>query len=198
MSAGVFFAVLEVVVIFPYRLWKSDKAEIERLTDQITPKLKCSFSMNEPGCVRPNTKIIAGPNKDVVATWYRIRVEAMGASTLKQCRGRLALIERGGSNLLLGETPTLNFSQGDPLSKVISPGVPEYLDFLVANDTLGAYVTVGVPEHLSQAVQWNEIFRLPGDYLLRIVVVSDDSPPVSIDLLFKWNLNPRTSEILVV
>ncbi|MDB5578298.1 MAG: hypothetical protein JWR80_3474 [Bradyrhizobium sp.] len=190
------FAPLVIWFLVAYVRRRSHSAKIDELTAQLTPKLKCSFDMNDPGCVRPNTKIVAGPNKDVVATWYRIKVEALGTSTLRECRGRLVAIERGSGNLLLGETPTLNFSQGDPLSKTISPGVAEHLDFLVANDTHGAHVAV-VPEHLSQAVQWNDLFSLPGDYRIRIAVVSTNSPPASIDLIFRWTLNPRTSEVFM-
>src|SRR6266851_6305477 len=181
-TGALLVALLEILVILPFKLWKANTAKIDELEDRIKSKIRLSFSMNEPGCVRPNTYITAGPDKDVVATWYRIKVEALGVSALTGCRGRLVALERGSSNLLLGETPSLSFAQGDGLSKIISPGVPEYLDFLVANDTHGAHVPV-VSEHLSQAVRWNELFSIPGDHRLRIVVVPRDCPPASIDLL---------------
>jgi hypothetical protein len=195
-TGALLVALLEILVILPFQLWKANAAKIDELEDRIKSKIRLSFSMNEPGCVR-HKHVYVGPDKDVVATWYRIKVEALGASALMGCRGRLVALERGSSNLLLGETPSLSFAQGDGLSKITSPGVPEYLDFLVANDTHGAHVAV-VSEHLSQAIRWNELFSIPGDHRLRIVVVSRDCPPASIDLLFRWNLNPRTSEILVV
>ncbi len=162
-------------------------SQAQTLQATLVPKLKCSFDMNEPGCVRPNTKIVAAPNQHVIATWYRVKVEAINAVNLNECRGRLVEVRRAGSNLLLGETPSLHFAQGDALSKTISPGVPEYLDFLMANDTNGAFVTAH-PAHLSQAVQWNEIFRMAGDYNLRIVITSSNSSPVGLELLFRWTL----------
>jgi hypothetical protein len=196
-TVAIVIAALEIVLILPYRLWKANVAEIASLENRLTPKLKLSFDMNDPGCVRPNTKITAGPNQDIIATWYRIKVEASESINLAECRGRLTEVRGAGSNLLLGETPSLHFAQGDALSKTISPSVPEYLDFLMANDTHGAFITAH-PAHLSQAVPWDRLFNLAGDYRLRIVVVSSSSTPASLNLLFKWTLDPRTSQILAV
>jgi hypothetical protein len=195
-AAGTVIAFVEIIVFVPFRLWKANTAKISDLESRLTPKLKLSFDMNDEGCVRPNT-IIGDPSNSVLATWYRIKVEAAESITLIECRGRLVDLRGAGPNLLLGETPSLNFSQGDALSKTISPGVPEYLDFLMASITHGAFVTAH-PAHLSQAVPWGHLFDLAGDYRIRIVIVSNNSVPASIDLLFKWTLDPVSSQILTV
>ena len=187
-------AAVGILIVFPFRLWRANMTKIEDLEDRLKPKLRLAFDMNDPGCVRPHTQVKLATGDEVVATWYRVRVEAIGSTSLTNCRGRLVSIHRGVSNLLLGETPSLRFSQGDALSKTVSPGLPEYLDFLVANDTHGANVAVH-PNELSQAVQWSNLFDLAGDYRLRIGVVPANASPAFIDLDFHWTLAPTTCTI---
>jgi hypothetical protein len=194
ITAGVVLAALEVIVIFPFRRWKFHKDEIARLTSQINPKLKCSFHMSDPGCVRPNTPIYKGSPEAIMFTWYRLRVDASGSEPITNCSGRLLSVKRGEAELLLGETPKFPFApheEPDALSKTIYPGVPVYLDLLSANAKHG--IAPAFRGALSPAVKWNELFRYAGDYALRIGIVSANSPTATIDIKFKWTLDPATS-----
>jgi hypothetical protein len=199
VSAGVLLAALEVIIIFPFRLWKSDKAEITRLNERITSSLKCSFTSSDPGCIRPNTIVTKSDGRKIPFTWYRIRVEAIGPASIGRCSGRLVSVRRGDTEMLAGETPTLPFAPSeevDSIYKIINPLVPEFLDFLAANQTNG--IVLPFKGFLSQAVNWNELFRYPSDYFLKIVVVSENTPRSSIELKFSWTLDPTTSTIVAL
>jgi hypothetical protein len=116
VSAGVLFAVLEVLIFFPYRLWKSNKSEIDRLNARLAPKLKCTFGMDIPGCVSPDvvTNNPAKPHKPgIQLTWYRIKVETVGGINLNGCNGRLLSVRRGNKELLVGDAPVLAFTPAD-------------------------------------------------------------------------------------
>ena len=86
----------DVLAIFPYQLWKADSARIRELEESLRPKIRCSFDMNNPACVRPNTQITAtdrqGQQHQTIATWYRMKVEAIGHSQF--CSARLVSIKR--------------------------------------------------------------------------------------------------------
>lgn len=198
-------ALVEVLVFFPFQLWKANLDEINALRSRLSPRLACSFNMNDSGCIRPNTQV-AMPAQDNAAvtvteifTWFRVRVEAVGSTNIANCTARLVSIKRGDSELLAGETPPIPFAPNegeDALSKTVSAGVPEYIDLLAANDTHG--VLLPLRGHISQAVHWGDIFSLAGDYTLRVVIVSSNAPPASIKLRFRWTLRPATSQIDVI
>jgi hypothetical protein len=101
--------------------------------------------------------------------------------------------------MLSGETPALPFAPAESVDasyKMINPQVPEFLDLLAANKTNGIVIPFTIP--LSQAVVWNELFRHPNDYFLKIIVVSENTPPSSIELKFNWTLDPATSTIVAL
>ena len=109
------------------------------------PELKCTFNMNDAGCVRRNTvftQSLTVPNdqtrsaQQVVAQsrcdWYRIKVSAQFGK-VSSCKGRLLSVKRADNELLAGETPPLPFAPGnqpDAFAKTIHQTVPEHLDLL--------------------------------------------------------------------
>jgi hypothetical protein len=198
VSAGVGIAILEVIIIVPYRLWKSDKAEIAGLSERVTSKLRCSFAMNDPGCVRP-TIFMHSDGTPLASTLYRIRVEALGSRAINNCSGRLLSVRRQDREWLLNETPMLPFApheQPDALLKTIYPDVPVYLDLLTAQERNG--IGPMFRGALSSAVEWKKLFRERDEYFLRIAIVSPDSPTATINLRFDWTLDPKTSTMLSI
>lgn len=198
-------ALIEVLVFFPFQLWKANTEQITVLKSRLAPALVCTFNMNDPGCTRPNTEVSMPSQHNgavtvrEIFTWFRVRVEAVGSTNIANCTARLVSIKRGDTELLAGETPPIPFAPNegyDALLKTVNAGVPEYIDLLAANDTDG--VLLPLRGHISKAVQWGEIFALPGDYTFRVVIVSSNAPSASIKLRFRWTLRPATSQIEVI
>jgi hypothetical protein len=194
-------AAFDVLAIFPFQLWKANTARMEELEESLQPKIRCSFDMNNPACVRPNTQIMAtdrqGRQGHTIATWYRMKVEAIGHSQI--CSARLVSIKRADAELLFGETPFLPFApmqNADTTQKLVNVDIPEFVDFLWTNNTHGArIVPIGI---LSQAVQWDSLFDLAGDYIISIVITHGAASPARINLKFSWTLDPITSRITVI
>jgi hypothetical protein len=84
----------------------------------------------------------------------------------------------------------------DTLDKTIRPKVPEYLDIVAANSTHG--IILLFRGHLNQTVDWSFLFCDAGDYLLHIVINSNNGAPYEVDLNFTWTLDPDTSTIFPV
>ncbi|MGA7433874.1 MAG: hypothetical protein WBW35_25870 [Xanthobacteraceae bacterium] len=172
----------------------------------LRPELKCSFSMNDPGCVHRNITyteqlVLAMPGqqpahfpKQARCDWYRIRVSAENGS-IPGCRGRLLSVKRGGNELLNGENPPLQFTHNEPDRDVaINEGVSEYLDLL--GILYDQRVVLAVPLHRrSSSIQWNDMFSLAGDYEIRAAVTSPHTSAAPIDLILRWNLQPNSALI---
>jgi hypothetical protein len=200
-TGALVIAATEVLLVLPYRLWKANTAKIVELDESLRPKIRCSFDMNNPACVRRNTQIMTtdrqGRQDNTIATWYRMKVEAIGHSQI--CSARLVSVKRADAELLLGETPFLPFApmqNADAIQKLVNVDIPEYVDFLWANNTHGARIlTFGI---MSQAVQWDSLFDLAGDYIISIAITQSGPSPARINLKFGWTLDPITSRITVI
>jgi hypothetical protein len=172
-------------------------------------ELKCSFNMNDAGCVRRNTVFtqiipVLSPlpgaptqftTQQTNCDWYRIRVDAEGGN-ISGCRGRILSVTRGGGELLSGENPSLPFAHGDQADGTITiyEGVQEDLDLLaIFNDRVMLAVP---PRQQSSSINWADMFTYAGDYQLKVAVTSPDAPASSIELLFRWTLNRNTAEII--
>jgi hypothetical protein len=194
VSAGVLFAALEVLIFFPYRLWKSNQAEIEKLTDQLTPKLKHSFSMDDPACVCREIQMTKPGGGRLLVTYFRVKVEVVGVAMVAGCSGNLTSAIKDGIDRLRGESPSLPFSPldgEDALSKTIKPKVPAYLDLLAVHPEKG--VILLFKGQRNPTVSWSKLFREEGDYALHIVINAENSAPYEFDMTFRWTLNPATS-----
>lgn len=186
-----------------FRIFSSEHAKAQglevkilELESHLKPKLVCSFGIND-GCYRPNTPLRdrQTPSGPSLGSWYRIRVENKSSVPITKCSGRLVSIKRGDTELLMGEMPLLPFSPQDAidaLSKTIYPNVAEYLDLLAIRESDVLLVLRGF---LSAAVQWHDLFSLPGDYTLSVVVVSDGVTSEPINILFRWTLNQTTASL---
>src|SRR6185295_16873076 len=65
-------AAFDILAVLPFQLWKTNIAEIDKLQERLRPKLQISFSMNDSGCVRPNTML---GSSEVKGTYFRLKVE---------------------------------------------------------------------------------------------------------------------------
>ncbi len=189
-------AAFDVFAILPFQLWKTDQQRIAELETHLTPRLRCTFGMGLIGCYRPNTPLMdpRAPTQKTVGTWFRIKTESTAAMPQTGCHGRLISIKRGETEMLAGESPLLPFAPheaDDALSKTLYPNVPEYLDLLAL---IHGQVLLVLRGQLSNAVQWGDIFSLPGGKL-QVVVVSDNSTSPPIEILFHWTLDPVTSRL---
>ena len=170
-------------------------------------KLKCSFSMNDPGCVRRNIAYtfvlpgddgVVGQPKVIVrqtrCDWYRVRVDAKHGN-IPGCRGRLLSVARGSSELLSGENPALPFANGAPDGTItIHEGVQEHLDLLAIFEDNRVMLTVP-PHQQSSSINWGDMFTYGSDYNIKIAVTAPDVPTTYIDLVFRWKLERNTAEI---
>jgi len=186
------------------RDWAKAPPEGHRETEiKATPQLKCSFGMNDAGCVRHNTTYTeitgigtsAQQTRQTNCDWYRIRVDAEGGN-ISNCRARLISIKRGGSDLLVGENPPLPFvhSNGPEWTATVNEGVPEYIDLL--GILYDQKIVLAVPQQSrSSSIHWGDMFSLAGEYEIRVMVTAPSVTPFPVDLLLRWNLQPNTATI---
>lgn len=199
-----------------YMIWKGERGRVVELEEKLRPKLKWSFRMNDPLCVRPNTIIttyfanpIAGRQNmtiqpstgiqilsSIEATYYRIKVEADCLGSISNCCGYLLAIEKDGAIIFDGETPLLPFTPAldpDATAKTIRAGVPALLDFLY----ITANNEVRLPIHgaKSSSVNFDKLIAQNAKYVLRIVVTSADSIPINIVINLNWNGDRNTAEL---
>jgi hypothetical protein len=167
------------------------------------PRLKCSFSMSDAGCVHHNIpfhETLMQPGQTPYARiincdWYRIRVDAIGGN-VPNCRGRLLSVKRGGNELLAGEHPPLHFTHsGDSAgTTIVAEGVSEFLDLLAV--LYDQRVTLAVPfNHRSSSIQWSDMFSLAGEYEIKVMITAPSVTAAPVELVLRWNLNPATAEI---
>lgn len=149
------------------------------LENQIAPKIGCSFSQDDPGCVRSGIAIVG---KDLAATYYRMKVVRLGTGAVEGCVGYLISIERNGKTVFEGETGALPFARSneDAYSKRIDEGVPQYLDLVAV--TTENEVRVKTREFIVPPDSFDE----PGDYTLNIAVATPKGRPVHCDLVLHW------------
>jgi hypothetical protein len=167
------------------------------------PRLKCSFDMNDAGCILRNiiyTETFMVPDqrtqfvKQSRCDWYRIRVDAQNGN-VPSCQARLISVKRGDSPLLTGDAPPLPIAHAPAAGKTIHEGVSDYIDLLAIfeNNT----VDLCVPkERRASSINWSDMFSLPGDYGIRIAVTSPEAPTASIDVILRWTQDRVTSEIV--
>jgi hypothetical protein len=180
------------VLFSSYRIWKVEREKVLVLEEHARPKLKCSYSMSDPGCYRGNVTLHDGMRCD----WHRLKVEANSDVVVTGCKGMLVQVRRGNGILLSGEKMTLPFAHSDApdaTSKTIYPGAAEYIDFLsVRYDNKISFTPIG---SFSSSIDWNDMFSLAGDYEIQIVVVASNAPSSIVDLLFSWNLSHAKANI---
>jgi hypothetical protein len=198
-------AAFDVLAILPYQLYKANAAEIAQLKEQARPKLKCSFSANEPGCVRPNTVITSQSQAlggtvvqgRVKCDYYRIKVEADGIASVADARGHLVSIKRDSTIVCDGENLPLTFApaeQPDTRAKLICNGQPEYLDlFAITIDNRVLLITKDFA--YPSSIQPDKLFSEAGTYIFRVIVSTPATVATSLDVTLTWSGHRQTAKI---
>lgn len=193
----------------PQAIWADAQSQVSQLTrcaqnleQQLTPRLKLSFSNTDPGCVRPESKIMFnfGTARTVIdVTYYRLKAESDGVATVNGCSGRLTHIYRNDELVMAGENLILTFApaeKSDSTNKTIHHKIPEYLDFLaIAKQNM-----VLMPTHEwkgPSSVDLAKIFSSPATFRFHIAVLIPGMPTVEIEPVLKWTGDHITAEVYV-
>lgn len=208
------------LIMAPGVLYHNAETALAEIKEQIRPKLKCSFSMSDAGCVVGETELttatIAGEPfahrttlsaSMLLATlgtktgmmYCRVKVESNCLIVVRQCKGRLLSINRNGEVVFEGGPLILPFAPAeheDAIDKHIHPHAPEYLDFMGISDN-NAIILTPYKHHAPSAVNYNTIFREHGEYRMKLAVLCD-GPTAQIDLIFSWTGDRTTSTIVQV
>lgn len=219
IGAGI-IAAIDIFFVWPFQVWKINKSEILALEERIRPKLKCYFSMDDVGCVRPNTKMTVGgpsgssaPTFTLVSTsshfevspwnsvqvpmnYYRIRVDVDGVDHVENCRGRLEWVKKDGVTIVAGEPTTLPFAPSenkDAVSKTIHGNSSEFLDLLYIKDNNEVRIT-SYQFYGSSSIDWLGLFATPGEYRMKVQILSD-GPTVGTEILFSWTGDRKTATL---
>jgi len=182
------------IAISCFLAWRSRFRKVLELENMLKPKIKCSFNMNDAGCVR-KTKF----NENVRNNYFRIKIEADGTEHIKSCSGSLVKIQKDGKVLSEGDNLDLVIAPGyderkDHTKKDILDGKPEYIDILTVlenNSILIATERFKMPS----TRDWNSLFSNNGDYELDIVISSLNSKSVKMRVVFNWKGNWETATL---
>jgi hypothetical protein len=198
------------LLLAPYWIYLEQSGKLTSLEQALRPRLKCSFDMNDPGCVRRNatlaTQFRTDSQPNIVqqvqrsVDYYRLKVESDFSGAATDCCGHLVAIKRGAAPLFEGENLLLTFAPAerpDSTAKTICHGIPEYLDFLVIAEgdevilpTLGFRGPSGI--------SYDQLFSISGDYTLRVVISSSSlNISVPVELIFSWPLARKGAKIVL-
>jgi hypothetical protein len=135
------------------------------------------------------------------ATYYRIKVDADGSSSVTGCCGYLRDIKRWEGNkftsVLNGNNLRLTFAppeQRDTIAKKIDSGISQYLDFFVVTDNNEPLIPTYKWE-IPSALSISEIFSHLGYYIFVIAIVPGEGNPVQIEIKILWRGNHRTVDL---
>lgn len=178
-------------------LWTYIHREYEKMS---LPVLKCSFDMNDTGCVHQNilARVMNMATGQVIGTkvsdWYRLRIDAESGN-VSGCGARLLRVERDGILLFSGDTPPLNIvHSGVETDVTISEGVPQYADLLVVYDDNTADLCVPLNKRTLSA-DWKNMFTQAGEYRIKAAIISPNAKTALVDILFRWQLDRSSVEI---
>ncbi len=181
-----------LLLVSPYRIWRSNNVQICDLKERFKPRLRLSFGKDVAGCYRP-TEFTNGPS----AIFFRVKAEYLGTGSLNGCTGYLTDVKKDGMSANFGESLQLTFALAempDTLSKTIVDKVPQYLDVGFVLDS-GEFQMATKDRVTPNSLR--HFFSSPGDYGLRVVVASstEDIPSESIDLVLHLTGDWKTTEM---
>ena len=164
---------------------------------QPAPQLRMSCHPKIPGCVK-ETRFT---RERIPTNFFRVRVEAVGAQSIKNCTAILTSIEKDGTARWGGDSAKMTFAQGeqpDTFAKTIRNKAPEFFDVLAVTSkgemfpgTYDANHGRWWPYHPTLP----EIFSEHGDYIIAVAVSGDDVPTETATLKFRWTGNWQTSSL---
>src|SRR6266478_66858 len=179
----------------PYRRMTSPKEPTPN-----PPRLRMSCRPDLEGCVKETLF-----TQDRLPTsFFRVKVEAEGEKSIKNCIAILTSIQKDGKAKWGGDTATLTFAPGeapDRFSKIIRNKIPEFFDVLAVTSK-GAIFPGTYDERYGRWWPYQpalpEIFSEAGDYILAVAVSGDDVPTETALLRFSWTRDRQTSTLTLV
>ncbi len=164
------------------------------------PRLRMSCRPDLEGCVKETLF-----TQDRLPTsFFRVKVEAEGEKSIKNCIAILTSIQKDGKAKWGGDTATLTFAPGeapDRFSKIIRNKIPEFFDVLAVTSK-GAMFPGTYDERYGRWWPYQpglpEIFSEAGDYILAVAVSGDDVPTETALLRFSWTRDRQTSTLTLV
>jgi hypothetical protein len=129
-------AFLEILILGPYKLCKSLQVDLDKAKEQLKPKLKLSFDMSDPYCLKRDVSLNDGHK----GNWHRLKVESASAVNVEHCSARLLDIYRDGTPVFAGETARLSFAlTGTPFDETVKARIPSVIDLLLAAKLLATH-----------------------------------------------------------
>jgi len=136
--------------------------------------------------------------------FFRVKVEADGGQSIKNCTAILTSIGKDGKTKWGGDSAKLTFAQGeapDAFSKTIRSKVPEFFDVLAVTNKGEMYPGTYYPAFgrlWPYQPTLPEIFSESGDYILAVAVSGDDVPTETGLLKFTWTQNWQISALTLL
>jgi hypothetical protein len=193
-----------ILLLILWALFVPNRREDKRLKGGLSspqaPRLRLSCQPNIPGCVKQTRFTGEG----LLTNFFRVKVEADGTQSVKNCTAFLTSIEISETIKWGGDSAKLTFAQGeDPeaFSKTVRSKVPEFFDVLAVTSTNKIYP--GTYLHPFGRIwpyvpTFSEIFSECGDYLLTVAVTGDEIQTETALLKFAWTRNWQTAELVLI
>jgi hypothetical protein len=191
-------------LVASFLAWSDAKIEIARLGGDGSPKLKILCGVNVPQSRVPAQLSVLTQAGLVVAgqrVWYfRLVLESISQSPLKNCCGCIREIRRNGSMIMQNELLYLKFVRGDnedESRKTINYGMPAQLDVLLATETNQVKITT--PGFiLPTSSNYSTLFSPPGIYSIHVVIAGDDMASIACELEFNWTGQWDTADLRLI
>lgn len=196
---SVLFVALAALLFACFRVWQREHrqiaerdAKIQELTDRLNPKQALEFSCGpdvEGSVVDPVDKqeyVDREGRHFHKGRWFRVVVRARSENPIKNCRARLVRVRGSSVNRSFDADP-LTWAPGThanpPREIRVSPS--EAFDVIWVSQF--GRLLFGTP-----GLQWNyekanELFPVPGDYQIMVVVTGDSIAPHELTLNFQWS-----------
>jgi hypothetical protein len=186
------------LLIAAFLAWRDEHRVVETQRQKLRPKLKCSFSASNPGCVMRNIKLGVRDGKELKGTFYRVKVEADSVIQVDSCSGRLRSIKRDGTEVFSGQPCRLPFTPSerpDAVNKTIHENEPEYLDCVLVTNDNKVFIWASDQEG-QRGPKYGHLLETPGDYEFNISVVSSAPTCFVPPLIFKWRGSQQSAEMI--
>jgi hypothetical protein len=167
------------------------------------PRFSINFHQMDPYCRSTSANQIGNPANSVLSYWIRLRINNLGISAAKDCRGKLVSIYNANGQDLLNFDPTqlhwVTTSWQDPPFKDIDLDHldHDYLDVLMTQQGDTKAYIAGDQFPLWTNCQPRGILRSldPGKYILRITIYGDAVAPLTKFLTVIWKGTTQTDII---
>lgn len=193
---AVILAVPIAIIWACYLAWKDKAVQVVELEEKLRPRLRASCGVNVPQSIVP-----AQFNTGVNVKYFRLVLEADGATSVTNCSGCLREIRKDGKVRMGNETLYLKFAHGDnppyESKKTILAGIPAQLDVVVTVENNS--ILLPTPQWImpTSVGDSGKIFKEIGIYTL-IVIVAGDGSSIQTELEFNWTGDWTTADLKLV